>query len=30
MSTLTDKSLGNRTEMADSDAKRPMMKRWAA
>ena len=30
MSTLTDKSLGNRTEMADSDAKRLMMKRWAA
>ena len=30
MSTLTDKSLGNRTEMADSDVKRLMMKRWAA
>jgi hypothetical protein len=30
MPALTDKSLGNRTEMADSDAKRPMMKRWAA
>ena len=29
MPTLTDKSLGNRTEMADSDAKRLMMKRWA-
>jgi len=30
MSTLIDKSLGNQTEVADSDAKRPVMKRWAA
>ena len=30
MSTLTDKSLGNRTEMADSDVRRLMLKRWAA
>jgi len=30
MSTLIDKSLGNQTEVADSDAKRLVMKRWAA
>jgi len=30
MPVLTDKSLGSRTEVADSDAKRLMMKRWAA
>jgi len=30
MPALTDKSPWNRTEMAGSDAKRPMMERWAA
>ena len=30
MSTLIDKSLGNQTEVADSDAKRLVMKRWDA